>query len=366
MTSLQLHVDESGPLTPGDPSVVLGVVLPECDPGPLRQRLEAIFPAVPWPPHASPLQIPVTRIWGAWARAARGLPAPTGSYACLAAFGEGLRSHHAGRALFAAAQQEAEPDRQLLHDADRALATRHPKSHGWLRALKDREAHLLGQLLDELAEAGAFTVIGAGDDDDPLPDLGPLRADPYLSRLTALLERTLLLLWQEGGPSTPIWTRIATRSTHLQGFRRHQLADARTLAHLQPHLAPSLSAQRRAQLSASARIVAFAEPQRWDAHTHPGIVLADHLARRAARILRRDRPWEPTRQALNDSLRLPVERLPRANTQAGPLPSVAAVGAPRRRILDHLAQQPSDAGDETWTHEQADRWVAALGPGGWP
>ncbi|MCK6501947.1 hypothetical protein L6R53_00840 [Myxococcota bacterium] len=363
-----LFVDESGHgETPGETLVVAGLLLPAGLHDPLqrdlRARLEGIHAGLPWPPHAAMLNVPV-----AAAVASGTLPASQRS-AALEALRLPLRELLDG----------VKPDDWLaLRTADAAVAERYPDLYARLQALAQARAAAMARLLADLGRTagprGAVALVAA-DRVDPARDERPLGGlvvrDAYLRLLRLLLERVHALLWHDERGVEVVEAVVADRHLTLaQGDRRVPMV-SRYVAEIADEAARAPFLVEGDRRRDSVRVVSTGRRRFHGEDVPAGLVLADWLANRAGRSLRRDRDLAALGASL-DALALhglPRERAPALAADGPALTTLAWGGEARRRV--HEAAQRGERLPTTglapprWVPEATAPWVDAAARGTW-
>ena len=357
-----LYVDESGDFGEDRFSCVVGLAMREQESGELERRLraavESCFPLVPWPPHASRLNIPVSR-------AAACLLSDGGHEELRARCAPALEALRAARDEAAlrgfwgsirAGRMPAFVDLQL---ADAWLLVGTPEAYSPLRALSQLQMRRMGQVLCALSSAyGADDVFVVGSVLSG-PGATPSQ-DGYLCCLEGLFGRLLALIDAEGVRQA-VRFRVATRHIEDQtlGVRlplnaKHVLGAAR---------AARACAARLLDAEPGVRCVPLEHQTRYDARVHAGVVLADFLANRVYRVLRASGlSWHWPK--LEDEVRhrtglAPATRARRFDTV---LPALAFEGSLQDWLMSgRVAGQPLPIGSPRWAEEQARRWAEAAG-----
>ncbi len=286
-----LFIDESGDLqTPGSTGVVAGLLLPGTDRGPLhrsvRKRLIDIFVGLRWPPRAATLNIPLASLQGLTELKPAQRPAEL----------ERVR-----RALGPLGERLPSADWQQLRALDREVAERHPEEHRLLvHQGQQREARMLRLLADLERVSGdrpqAFLAFAEVDPSADLPPPGgPVVHDSYVRLLIDLLSRVqATLLHSERGVEL-VEAVVADRDL--------QLAAPSQAVPLMPRYlegfirqAHQRTADALGAAASSVRIVATGRRRYRGEDTPAGLVIADWLANRGGRVLRRPpsspRIWE--------------------------------------------------------------------------
>lgn len=385
-----LYVDESGsPDDPDDVHVVAGLLLRDTETPALEARLRTalgdVFPLWPWPPHASELNFPASRV----AAALRAPPSLDESVDAgrLRARVEPLKvliqtSSEPIALGFLAAVERWAGGARLDYDALRM-------ADGWLRGVAarpwqalreecDRQEQRMQELLSDIGarygSGDAAVLVAASLRGSPAaPTRGlpattrhSIRRDRYVRSLELVLERAALLL-RGGQDRRTTWLRVATRDIQIVGITPrnrfgvplypHFVGDIVTTAVEHPD---GLDPATRARL----RLVPIGSPNRYDSTAHPGLVLADWIANRARRALA-DLPLEAdpaealaAHGALGAIDRpLPLHLVPRRG--GGPLPTAGTEGPAQRAVRDTFDGRPADPDLITprWARELARPWI---------
>lgn len=366
----QLFVDESGSFDPGARGVVAGLLVQgpdtEATRSSLRALLEGALPELPWPPHASTMNVA-----GAWA----GFAMRVGRASALAARCEAAVSalstvhpiaatdaarrevvERLRRAASGASRRWTPPDRDLrdaMVDADRWLAKNALRARGALCAIRDEaERRRVEAQRDVARRVGASAVAlvaawGRGAELDALT----AGTDGYLMRLVALVERAVaaLKLFDDSARHT-LLLYVATRDVRAAG----EPPRAMTRQHLNRVIAlvegPPVDPRRTVD-------VVPMPPQRFDERAHPGIVIADHLANRLNAELAGagGEGWSYVETRADDATGVACVLPGRGDL----LPLIAMDGAFRDVIRAHWkdrALAPAPPGPP-WAAEQAARWI---------
>lgn len=363
-----LFVDESGQAgSPGQTLVVAGLLLPAGLHEPLqrdlRVRLEGIYRGLPWPPHAATLNLPVA------AAVASGTLPPGQREAALEALRLPLRGLLDGVAL---------DDWQALRNADAAVAERFPEAYARLQALAHGRSASVQRLLAELGRTaspqGAVALLAA-DRVDPARDERPLGGlvvrDAYLRLLRLLLERVHALLWHGGRGVEVVDAVVADRLLTLAKGGQLVPMVSRYVAEIADEAARAPFLAEGDPRRESVRVAATVRRRYHGPQVPAGLVLADWLANRAGRALRRDRDLAGLAAELDgQGLRgLPRERAPALAAQGPALTTLAWGGEARARV--HEAARRSEVVPTTglapprWVPEATAPWVDAAARGTW-
>lgn len=370
------YLDESGAIDGRDGGLVLAIMLRfdeahELDVV-LHREIGGIYPGVPWPPHATDLNLPAAHALfaAAWSGP---LPGPFGAadeVALARAVGylRTLRSPRVQGALGRIRLGDRIP-RETFEEVDRELRVGAPLAHaaaaGAARARWSRFRQLLvhlaetldapreGELLGEArAERGVFAV-AAHVLDGVLP---PRRdraasAEAHLELLEVVAERIVACLPAPGGTA-----RIRLWPAERGGFGRDLLRPAIERAQEFP--------LRFADVQAPEKLVRFdlMEPVPWNAQVPAGVVIADHLSNRLWQLVRHNpvRTLASLEVEAKASLGLEI-RLSPLWSPGRPLPVIAAPRTPRDAIRAAFGGQSGAMPRSQrphWAREQAEEWVA--------
>ncbi len=379
-----LYVDESGQFDSGgaapptEPLVVGGFLLRGSEHPDhvlaLRTEIERIFPTASWPPHASVLRVPASRVWLALANA--GAPSPERERALAQArpaVEVVQRSRtHAAEALREAARRPGEPDYALLLAVDALVRRENPGAHARLVQLVRNEFAAFQAFLRHAAESvvrgNMLAVAGAGTQFEDAPAAGPgqVAHDRYLDALETLFERVLMVVREQpraANTDVRIWCRVATRGVTLGEMR------PRTWPSLNAHYVAE-AARRAASVPAlpgrvTPRIVPSEFVTRYDATVHPGVVLADFAANQMRHVLTGQAAhpgWAALAHGVTRALGVPPTRA--VELLGGrELPAIAAPDVPRAAVAAAFrgGEIPELAGEPmVWAREQAAAWVAEV------
>lgn len=390
-----LYIDESGSFgapdaeRPTAESVVSGLLLRDGESQAaaerIRSRLEAIWAPIPWPPHAAFLAWPVAL------PLAFGLHRPAHVPAFLVPEAE----------LFfraSAALARALPDTEAATLAATLASCRLPRPGvlAWLDAglrdhLPGRDAAALREalalrhratrkLLSDIRTAcGGHAYVIAGATWEPYPDNesvgdGAVVRDPYVRTLERLLERACALLADAASPKPRLIIRVLTRRI----ARDPRIGDPE-LRRGQPDilLRPRGELTRSAveeiftracgvpRLRDSVVIDVRGQPNRFDEHVHPMLVLADYVALRVRWTVPRETRWPHVASDVNRHLggsgEQPWAAMPPRSLPALRLPTIANDGDERRAINYALAfrKAPEMTAPEGWPKDQAEQWIEA-------
>lgn len=366
--SWTLFVDESGDLDlGGERGVVAGLLLPAGLHAPLqrdlRSRLETVFAGVPWPPHASTLNIPVATAVAAARVPSRQRPAEV----------DALR-----RELAPMLGGVALEDWSGLHALDARVAEERPDAWRRLKALRTARHEGVRQVMTELSRLtgpqGAlalFATEATDSDQDERPARSMIVRDPYVRLLRLLLEQVHALLWHQGRGVEVVEAVVADRHVSLvEGNQRVPLVPRFVGEVAREASRVPLLGDGDPRRGSVAVVATGRQPYRGEA-LPAGLVLADWLANQGARALRRDRGLLALGQSL-DAVALaglPLERSPGLAPGAAPLPTLAWGGEARERV--HRAAREGrvtpteDLAPPRWVPEVTAPWVEAAAGGTW-
>lgn len=332
-------VDESGPLFELDRSAALVAWVLQGYPSrvqseALRRLLHEALPGLVYPMHATRMRIVGHRVEAALRHA------PLASTAAIEAARRVLESPDPQARLLADHTADGrEAPWHVLQAADLWLWNRFPGLHRLLDDERIQADARMDRLFEQLCRGGMAFVVAAYD--APAPGEVSVAAR-YERVLSGLLERTGQIL---GGP----------RDVHVM---------VRT-AHFHPDVAPSNAAQRARAFPLPGQPVGFtvSRPEVYRRAVHPGLVLADLAANRLGREVLPASTWDGARRAARV---LPVERVPAFRGARGPLPTLAAEGAPREHVTAAFLRSGAPPPPLTdvrpgWAAEQALAWAAAVG-----
>lgn len=376
MDTWQLFIDESGSFgSRAEPNLVTGLLVnePWNDelPTALHGALHDGLPLVPYPPHATDLRIPVSRV-----AAARlyGEPRTTRDEAVarrLAAVADAIRtSDSAAPQGFCMALDEGSwPDQGRLRRCDSWLRAAHPEHHALLRGLVDEQDAAMRSLFDCLAKhygpqrcfvvGAANEVSNAPIDDTPDPDL-------YLQLLEALFERLVALLRSRSGPIRVVRIHAAVRNVR-RGFvaaRKTSPLSMQALADVARRaLQFPIEGVPTPGVPSVLRFVAH-EPKsaNSDAKVHPGVVLADYLSNRLWGAIQAHADWATLREGAIRRFSLDVRAVAATLAPAGPLPAIASDGLARAAVRDAFdggRPQGLSGLEPRWVGQQAAYWIQA-------
>jgi hypothetical protein len=352
-----LYIDESGGFEEGqlDP-LVLGVLAPGVESPAfvktLREKLAQIFPGVPYPPHATELNLAAARPWYAMSERPRTPLDPA-----VAAARDFLQrsEHRDARALHRALRDRQDASWEQLSRASDLLAREASATHKSLTHLHlGQRARLRAFCSEGLAVVAAIAPrqLDAATDRITPPTLCK---DRYVATMAALLDRVVALLRPQGHERVEVHMRIAGRHIHEDSFGDRV------------HLAPRHVRAVAGVVSAGARVTFFlpadypeARVEPFDTNVHPGIVLADHLSNSLRDHLKaaKGRPWDTVVQQCRDELRIDLTVAAPAFASA-PMPGLAAAGSAREFIEGAIPSLTEHAEPRRWARDQAALWRAA-------
>jgi hypothetical protein len=347
-------LDESGSFENPSERTVLAAVLgrnPVSSPS-LRKALQRALPGVPYPPHASRLNVPMFRVACALAnpKSVRQVAPPFREV--LDDVAKYISSSKDPVAVeFLLAVEKANHPREGLHrlpygilrQADTWLGMTRPAMSRALRAMHMRGTKAMLELLENLPDH--YQVVASWEAGDPEASPEPETAEErYFRVLDGLLERIQGLLG--GGTVRPVVLIVPSR--------HHIVNPARVRA---------FSGLRSGAPGSVTFLVGIPKP--YDDRMNPAFVLADFVSNRLRNILQPTRPWDlVARQWASKKL---LEAPPRFDTSAETLPTIAAEGTPRALVRTALDGAVDDAlvnllgtGLHGWPKDQAERWIRAL------
>ncbi len=351
MPAWLLFIDESGNFSNPDDDVVVGgwlVRAYDTDQlrAALRERLDASLPTIPFPPHAAHLDIPASRAL------LRG-PASSADPACV----ESLRALGLAPTEIAAIVQRARESQRLptvsdLRKVDAWLRRHHQALWRQLAERRDREEHQRLTLHAALALAadarGSFAVAAF----DRARSRGRSERERYEGLLRACVERVAVLVGTRGSFSS-VHLRVAERD--LSDGNTIRRLDVTRVEHVLQTASPTL------KLSGARALVRQVGP--FDANTHPGVVIADHLVNRFRRIARSAATWRALADDFEVTTRMAIEAAS-GRVEGELLPAATDDGGAHASVLAALASDgphSAQGADEKpgWLREQAAAWIAA-------
>lgn len=367
-----LFIDESGGFSPGETSLVAGVLVAReaasLD-GTLREALADVWGPAPFPPHATDLRRPVSRVlyaeWAPRRAGARMEPgrfwsAMRGPVRALAAALEG--SAFAGR--LAAIRGGAFPTWADMVEAERVVRT-HAAYPALRKVAEDQDLAmrgLLGRVVSRLG-AGSVSIVGAladGEPPGPPPARAAVREDAYVRALTAVVERVARL-----GDGAEIDLRVLTRGVEVGGLGTIPM---------QGHFLRPLAEEAARRAGARPRFVTTAAALRYgdDADQgrpfHPMLAVADWVANRLRHVAdERPRSYDALVERLVAGGVVPaaelLTRAPILAPQVGALPTIGAAGPPEAAVRAAFRGTRPELGGPgpKWAWAQAAAWVDAAG-----
>lgn len=360
-----LYVDESGSFEPGSIGVVAGWLVRDVeDPratATFKAALEEAFPLVPYPPHATELNVGALRVVGSAALSPDSDRSPRAKALreICAPFVDEPRVRKLAERKASGQSVKRDELRRLqawLETLDPGVAERLDKEAR--RSRRQVEA-ILHAIPSYYAADEAMVVIAAGRvAEEPVSAAtGELVEDGYVTLLESLLERAVALL-QGPGATRKIWLRVLTRDVSVAGFGRVELRHSHVARLAQRVEAAPYLTPRGAN---GVRVRSVEHVVRWNEHVHPGCVLADFIANRVGNVIGRNREW----QAVVRDVKREVGLAPSARTRLAPdLGAVATLGTagPLRAsmhegMLDDSLELAVSAHDAPWAVEQARQWV---------
>lgn len=366
----QLFIDESGLFDGEDTDVVGGLLLESADSPALIEALEralrAVYPGVPYPPHATDLNPSGSPVAVALLAEQRGVPVDKG----LLKLAHRCRRENKGRAAeFVRAIDEGKlPRFDATKKLDPWIKRLPGRARGSLSRERERQAKYMRRLLGSLStNVGRAAFVGAGRPSRGAPSSqrGPnanesRHGDSYLELLVAVFERVYALLRDRNSEGVAV-LKVHVLGRHVRHSRqRRSMTKAELEAHLQhaelfPLLAPAVGT-RDAHLRVQAQ-----RPRGYCDGVHPGLVLADWLCNRARWALADGSSLTSVSQAIERSSALHVSMQSAALPECSPLPTLAAAGRPQAAVKIAF-QDPSRARPDPgrgWAGEQAQMWIAA-------
>ncbi len=375
MRQWQLHIDESGRFSPGedDGDVVAGL-LSVLDSSPLhhkalRSELERAAPMVPWPLHARTMNRPSAYV--VWARVCGHAPPGTERLLARAASHLETLEPKAWKRALAAVGRGREPDSESLEALDEALERANRPLH---RALRNEvQARVQAQVdqvvLEAVGSSGAMWTLAA--EAEPLDALG-LHEDRYLALLGQLVIRAShLMAWTLGeGQVLRVMPLGRCLAPIAQGRRlQAPIAQGRRLQAPWGARGPYLSVGHLEELGgrigeylAPGVELELGRPGAYDGKVRAAFVVADLLANRARRAMRRRRTslsQLEERLAKYGGVGHPEDLPPGATSSGAPWTDLRTVrgGTARPRTLEFGAP-----GARPWASEQAIQWAFEAWP----
>ena len=368
----QLFVDESGAFEkqPNRPSVVAGLLLqhenhPDLEAA-LRKKLSDAYPMIPYPPHATDLNMPASRVaaclvWEAQSPGKR----PASDKATFSACAEAIKSvrsiRHDYKDFLAVVERGGWPTWELLYATTSQMKA---ETLPPIRKLMQAQDLHMGKVLDTiLKNCPCCTLLASRSG---LPHEQPTGID-YMSQLRALFERVLMLLASQDPVPTDLLLHIAERRVPNDRAGVELPIVSRDVQEAWQQAEEALFGQSRNVRLTGVHAVAQLPPA-YDGNVHPGVVIADFVSNRLCG------PAGDGGTSLN-SLRsyvrkrtgLPMAMNRRGVTSDDPLPTVTACGRPTEAVRDAYRNLPKGASVKAvqprWAREQAVEWIAALRPG---
>lgn len=354
-----LYVDESGDFGEDPYSCVVGLTMREQECGKLerdlRAAVEGCFPLVPWPPHATALNIPVSR-------AAACLLSEAGHdqvrSACSRAV-EALRAakeEPALRDFWRCVEAGRMPAYSQLRAADAWLKAKDGGAHERLRQLVRVQDRRMRRLLRGLALSGGeddVFVVGAVQ----ARQGGAPEDDGYLRCLEALFERLIALVDAEGVRQA-VRFRVATRHVDEPSLGVRIPLNAKHVVDLVQD-AKALAA-KLIEAEPGVRCVPLEHQTKYDERVHAGVVLADFLANRVRRVLRSSKlSWSEVGKGVRGRTGIAPEA--RARRFDAVLPALTFEGPLRSWLLTSRGvEELQSMRAPRWAVEQARRWAEAV------
>jgi hypothetical protein len=373
-TSWVLFLDESGQFERvTEPVCIAGLLLQEqrwSAMKPLRREIARANPLVPYPPHATDLNLAATHL-ALWQLAtlgaqqghpfARQFRSAAGALRSLAA--PPVRRFHQGVA------RGRLPRWDDLASVNMLLQRGHARCFAELGAVVDwsDEAYVsvIHNLRETYGDERCFVVAaadhGAFDESDSPAE------DRYLELLVVLLERVFALLRTR--PPARHFVAVVPAVRDVMGVAGvpaplSQADVERCIARATrfPLDPPSDGPDEYVRMNAEI-------PQEYDERVAPGIVLADLVANRLNRLAAARPPWGQLGRETISRTGLRIEATPRVQPDAAPHPTLAADGEARRIIgqafelvcVERATSAAATIGTATvpagWERDQAQSWV---------
>ncbi len=349
MPAWLLFIDESGNFADPDDDVVVGgwlVRAYDTDQlrAALRQRLDVSLPTIPFPPHAAHLDVAVSRAF------------LQGSIGGDASCEDALQALSRATAEIAAVVRNARENRRVpsvadLRKADVWLRRNYPRLWRELAERRDREEHqrlTLNAALSLAANARESFAVAAFD------RAGRSRRNDrerYEGLLRACVERVALHIAPRGSFSF-VHLRVAERDLN-DGTTTRRL-DVPRVEHI------LRSAEPMFESSDARALVRSVGP--FDATTHPGVVIADHLVNRFRRIARRASSWRELAVEFEIATRMAIEGGCGRLDGAQLLPAATDDGPAHAAVLAAMSDNAKHRGNPEqsgWVAEQAAAWISA-------
>ncbi len=375
MENWQLFIDESGELVHRrSVNVVTGLLIQEPSAKILDQRLRQslgeVFPRIPYPPHASHLNIPASRIAGH----------------ALTPAAETPRDKELARRIHPAHQAVVNAEAPTLAEFKQALTEkRWPKydaiqaCNSWLadrerplflalRQLAEEQRLAMGALLQDMCDSYGpqrLFLVGAASVRKDGASENLQGQDLYMVLLQELFNRMVALLRSRDGKKRIVHVQVARRMVKggrrpLRNLLAPDISAARAKALGFPHLAPDTP-----ELSPPLRLITGAPVDlNHDSEAHPGLVLADHLSNRlfGALISCRSTGWENLTSAASSRFAIPLESIMRGGALQEALPGMATDGKPSLAVRGAFSGMESPDLAEVsppWARDQAEAWIIA-------
>ncbi len=361
-----MFIDESGDFSVGDRSFVGGLLVERgADAGSsprLRKMLAEIWGPGPWPPHASHLNQPASRVLYALRP-----DMPAGRHAALPEMRrllDVLRDSSMGPQV-----DEIERGRfPTWNDIQRAedLLRGRPE-YRTLAAAATQQERAMARLVANVCGRLNGTVIAVqADEEPPGPPPAPLqlREDSYVRALTLVVDRLARL-----ADAVDLEVHVLTREVEVG-----TLGNVGMQGHFLRPIFERITAETggRVRLRAAGAVQRYRDLERVGAPLHPLLVVADWLTnhlRAAAGWHRGDYTGleAQLQRALVPSPGV-FRRTPASAPALGALPTIAAAGEPERAVRRALGGGGEDAARLSagtgWRWDQAREWAATAGR--WP
>ncbi|MCC6644099.1 MAG: hypothetical protein IT374_00805 [Polyangiaceae bacterium] len=349
----QVFLDESGDFSRDDGTVVVAGWACHADDSPglravLRRALDAAYPGQAYPPHAADLNLTAGY---ATARALAG----DGSPVILRAIGALTQDSEVGAAFAAALAKRTLPRYELLRLATHRLLVHEP---ALASAVDKRSRAAARRALSVLSGAPRDQCFLLGAVDRGEGREGPETEDRYLALLEVLLERVFGLL-RHTDARAEVWVHTEGRHVTDGALARMPMMSRHVAARIRRAERFPLLPPIPGSVDARVRMIPH-RPSHHKATCHPGVALADLIANRCHRALRRAPTcqWRALADQLDQAVLPPSSTAMRATGRQ--LPSVAAAGPARRAILRAFANEPGPPlGGVGWETDQATAWISA-------
>jgi hypothetical protein len=371
MASWLLFVDESGNFDGREGPVSLGGLLLQHDSLPtigrgLRLGVEKIYPHVPYPPHATELNLAAGHLasWRLWP--VQSIYSGQLENANLE-FEKALRIEGASPLLQGFLNAECErkrPKFPSLQGCDQWMQANAPKAMAILEEVRDASSR---NMVDFLSNASSVLfnrnrrciLTGVVECGRHEWDGSTSSVDRYLDLLRTLFEEVFLFL-RDGPPGVGTAHSIAVR---VASRRIYDAARALTVSDIDEQvrcasvfpLYPSQGGHDTIEVEAQI------EPK-YDGNAHAGVVVADFLCNKLRRVARDGTAeWLVVRQAVKGATGLSPDVVPSVDPNRRTKPAVAAQGASWTAITHAFARGMAEAVGTAGSPDSA----TSLAPG-WP